>query len=72
MKKMKKLIHLPGLHGLGDIVGLGIRIITVSTHMIFIMEISEAKVKLRSNFLYQTNMFWILLLYMLNSGVTAS
>jgi hypothetical protein len=45
VKKMKKLMHLLGLHGLGDTIGLGIQIIRVSAHMIFIMEISEAKVQ---------------------------
>ena len=43
--KMKKLMHHLGHLGLRDTVGLGIQIIMVSAHMIFIMEISEAKVQ---------------------------
>jgi hypothetical protein len=58
VKKMKRLMHLLSLHGLGDTVGLRIRIITVSAHMIFIMEISTAKVQYNTfSVFYQTNMF---------------
>lgn len=42
--KMRKMMHLVGLHGLEDIVGSGIQTM-VSVHMIFIMGISEAKVQ---------------------------
>jgi len=41
--KTRELMHLVDLHGLEDIVGLGILTTMVSVHMIFIMEISEAE-----------------------------
>jgi hypothetical protein len=43
--EMRKMMHLVGLHGLEDIVGSGIQTTMVSVHMIFIPEISEAKVQ---------------------------
>jgi hypothetical protein len=43
--KMRKMMHLVGLHGLEDVVGSGIQTTMVSVHMIFIPEISEAKVQ---------------------------
>lgn len=41
--KMRKVTHLVALHGLEDIVGLGIRITVVSVRMISVTEISEAE-----------------------------
>jgi len=43
--KMRKMMHLVGLHGLEDIAGSGIQTTMVSVHMIFILGISEAKVQ---------------------------
>jgi hypothetical protein len=43
--KMRKMLHLLGLHGLEDIVGSEIQATMVSVHTIFITGISKAKVQ---------------------------
>jgi hypothetical protein len=64
--KPRKLMHLVSLHGLEDIVGLGIQTTMVSTHMIFITGISEAEVQHFFVFLCYKHIC-IILLYNSNS-----